>query len=84
MKKKLIRLTEGNLHRIVKEAVDEVKDEKRFLPQLKETYQNLQREYRKWAYAKYKPADMDDAIDEICEAIFYVGDIIYRLEDHPY
>ena len=90
MKRNRIRLTEGDLHRIVKESVkralkknrvnEGVEDETRFLPQLKRTYENLHREYERWQYANYKPQGMDDAIEAIIGAMQSVEDVINNIE----
>lgn len=86
MIKKPIRLTESDLHRIVKESVysllEDTKptNETRFLPHLKRTYENLYREYENWQYATYKPQGMDDAIDAIIAAMHSVQDIIEEIE----
>ena len=87
MNKKLIRLTESDLHRIVKESVyslledtkptnEGIENETSFLPHLKRTYENLYREYEHWQYATYKPQGMDDAINAIIAAMHSVQDII--------
>ena len=91
MNKKLIRLTESDLHRIVKESVyslleytkptnEGIENETSFLPHLKRTYENLYREYEHWQYATYKPQGMDDAINAIIEAMHSVQDIIREIE----
>lgn len=88
--KKIVRLTESDLHRIVKETINTIKahtdkglvteNEARFLPHLKRTYQNLYREYEHWQYAKYKPQGMDNAISAIIEAMNSVEDVIKGIE----
>lgn len=82
--KKIIRLTESDLHRIVKESVNKIvesADDVRFLPYLQKTYSRLYHEYEVWQYATYKPEGMDDAIDAIIAAMHSVEDIIKRLQD---
>lgn len=88
--KKIVRLTESDLHRIVKETINTIKahtdkglvneNEARFLPHLKKTYENLYREYERWQYAKYKPQGMDNAISAIIEAMHSVEDVIKGIE----
>lgn len=89
--KKIVRLTESDLHRIVKETINTIKaqrtdkglvteNEARFLPHLKRTYENLYREYERWQYAKYKPQGMDNAISAIIEAMHSVEDVIKGIE----
>ena len=81
MNKKLIRLTESDLHRIVKESVSRIiENEARFLPQLKRTYENLRREYEHWQYANYKPQGIDNAISAIIEAMHSVEGVIKGIE----
>lgn len=81
--KKRVRLTENDLHRIVKESVNtivEETNEARFLPHLKKTYENLRHEYEHWQYANYKPQGMDNAIDAIIDAMHSVEDVIKGIE----
>lgn len=87
--KSLIRLTESDLHKIIKESVnnivkkmanESIENETRFLPHLKRTYENLYSEYEHWQYAAYKPQGMDDAIDAIIEAMHRIEDIIKGIE----
>ena len=95
MNKKFIRLTERDLHRIVKESINTIvedtkaqrtdegvviENEARFLPHLKRTYENLYREYEHWQYANYKPQGMDNAISAIIEAMHSVEDVIRGIE----
>lgn len=93
--KHTIKLTESDLHRIVKESINTIvegtkaqrtgkglvtENEARFLPHLKRTYENLYREYERWQYAKYKPQGMDNAISAIIEAMNSVEDVIKGIE----
>ncbi len=94
--KKLVRLTESDLYRIVRESINTIvegtkaqrkkgpgmviENEARFLPHLKRTYENLRREYEYWQYANYKPQGMDDAISAINEAMHSVEDVIKSIE----
>lgn len=86
--KNRIKLNEAQLRQIVAESVKKVLgentvDEKRFLPVIKKTYNNLYSEYEKWQYAKYKPQGMDKAIDAISDAMFEIKEIIERIEPLP-
>lgn len=88
MKKNTVKLNEAQLRQIVAESVKKVLgentvDEKRFLPILKKTYNNLHSEYERWQYAKYKPQGMDKAIDAIIDAMFEIKEIIERIEPLP-
>lgn len=74
----------GNIAEGVKKVLGEnTVDEKRFLPILKKTYNNLHSEYERWQYAKYKPQGMDKAIDAIIDAMFEIKEIIERIEPLP-
>lgn len=86
--KNRIKLSESTLKQIIAESMRKVMgentvDEKRFLPILKKTYNNLYSEYERWQYAKYKPQGMDDAIEAIINAMHDVNDIIERIEPLP-
>lgn len=88
MKKNVVKLNEAQLRNLIAESVRKVMgentvDEKRFLPILKKTYNNLYSEYEKWQYAKYKPQGMDKAIDAIMDAMFEINEIIERIEPLP-
>lgn len=87
MKKQVIRITEGDLHKIIKESVNKVLDESeekipahKFLPELNKTYTHLYREYSRWQYSPAKPEGMDEAIDAIINAMHVVQDIIHDIE----
>ena len=84
MKKQIVRLTEGDLHRIIKESVNNVlnENESRFLHELERTYRNLHREYEEWQYALYKPQGMDEVIDSIINAMHNVEDVIDNMKSH--
>lgn len=86
--KNRIKLNESTLKQIIGESMRKVLgentiDEKRFLPILKKTYNNLYSEYERWQYAKYKPQGMNEAIDAILNAMSAVNDIIERIEPLP-
>ena len=68
----------GNVVSPLKESTGD----ERFLPQLKETYYNLYKEYEKWQYATYKPQGMDKAIDAIIEAQQTIKELIKSLESN--
>lgn len=84
MKKQIVRLTEGDLHRIIKNSVNNVlnENESRFLTHLERTYRNLYREYEEWQYASYKPQGMDEVIDSIINAMHNVEDVIDNIKSH--
>ena len=85
MNKKLIRLTESDLHRIVKESVNRIVEganDERFLPYLQKTYDRLETEYKNWQFATYKPQGIDDVIDAISAAMISVRDIIKKIESN--
>lgn len=79
--KKIVRLTEADLHRVVTESVNRIlcEGDEKFLPSLQQTYDTLYHEYEKWQYATYKAQGMDDAVGAILEAANAVKDIIDRL-----
>lgn len=86
--KNKIKLNESTLKQIIAESMRKVLgentvDEKRFMPILKKTYNNLYSEYERWQYTKYKPQGMDEAIDAILNAMSAVNDIIERIEPLP-
>ena len=88
MKKNVVKINENTLKQIIAESMRKVLgentvDEKRFLPILKKTYNNLYSEYERWQYAKYKPQGMDEAIEAIINAMHDVNDIIERIEPLP-
>ena len=80
--KQRIRLSENDLHRIVKESVKNVLNENdaRFLPSLKKTYETLYHEYEKWQYSKYKPQGIDKAIYAIMAAMNQIQDVMSNIE----
>ena len=84
MKKQIVRLTEGDLHRIIKNSVNNVlnENESRFLTHLERTYRNLHSEYEKWQYASYKPQGMDEVINSIINAMHNVEDVIDNIKSH--
>jgi len=84
MSNKLVRLTEGDLHRIIKESINNVlnENESGFLPHLERTYRNLHSEYEKWQYASYKPQGMDEVINSIINAMHNVEDVIDNIKSH--
>lgn len=79
--KRIIRLTENDLHNIIVESVKGYLNEgdERFLPELQKTYETLHREYEKWQYATYKAQGMDVVLDDIINAMHSVKDVIDKL-----
>ena len=81
MKKQVIRLTETDLHNVIKESVDKVLNETQlnelggyspnagYVFKMQETYRILMKEYEKWKPAEYSIHGMDKILDSMSTTI---------------
>ena len=79
MKKRLIRLTEGDLHRIVKEALDKASNEKSWIPELEDAWYYLECVFKDLERAEVEVEGVQEILDKILDAKVSIKHLIDRI-----
>jgi hypothetical protein len=84
MNKKLIRLTESDLHRIVKESVNRVLKEGERRPFLKQAYENLLQAMSDFEYSLEGRYDMEgEGVNKILQSFKMTQEAVDDFVRHP-